>query len=213
MQAILLLTISLLVLAFLLRPASAYYLTIDAHAEECFFDRVTSGTKMGLTFEVIDGGFYDIDVKISGPDGKNIHQEERASSGKFTFAAHMDGVYTYCFGNKMSTMTPKAVMFSMDVGEAPKPGADGAVGGAGSGPEDSSHNKLEEMIKELSASLTGVKHEQEYMAVRDRIHRSINESTNSRVVLWAFFEALVLVAMTLGQVYYLKRFFEVRRVV
>ena len=58
-----------------------------------------------------------------------------------------------------------------------------------------------------------VKHEQDYMNVRDKIHRVINESTNSRVVMWLFFEALVLVAMTLGQVYYLKRFFEVRRVV
>ena len=51
------------------------------------------------------------------------------------------------------------------------------------------------------------------MSVRDRIHRAVNENTNSRVVMWSFFEALVLVAMTLGQVYYLKRFFEVRRVV
>lgn len=142
-----------------------------------------------------------------GPDGKVIHQEERASSGKYTFAAHMDGSYNYCFGNKMSTMTPKVVMFSMDIGEAPKPHESGGDTGT------DSHNKLEEQIKELSSALTAVKHEQEYMAVRDRIHRSINESTNSRVVLWAFFEALVLVAMTLGQVYYLKRFFEVRRVV
>lgn len=122
----------------------------------------------------------------------------------------MDGVYTYCFGNKMSTMTPKAVMFSMDVGEPPGKAAEHHAG-AEAGKED--HNKLEEQIKELSAALTAVKHEQEYMSVRDRIHRSINESTNSRVVLWAFFEALVLVAMTLGQVFYLKRFFEVRRVV
>ena len=33
------------------------------------------------------------------------------------------------------------------------------------------------------------------------------------MVMWAVFEALILVAMTMGQVYYLKRFFEVRRVV
>ena len=42
---------------------------------------------------------------------------------------------------------------------------------------------------------------------------SVNDSTNSRVVMWSAFEALVLLAMTLGQVYYLKRFFEVRRVI
>ena len=45
---------------------SAYFLVIDAHAEDCFFDRVSSGTKMGLTFEVVDGGFLDIDVMIKG---------------------------------------------------------------------------------------------------------------------------------------------------
>lgn len=190
----------------LVQKSMAYFITVDAHAEECFFDKVKMGTKMGLMFEVAEGGFLDIDVRIEGPDGKVVHQGERESNGKYTFAAHMDGVYKYCFSNQMSTMTPKIVMFSMDVGESPNDNTN--VDG-----DEPSHNKLEDMIKELSTALTGVKHEQEYMSVRDRIHRAINENTNSRVVMWSFFEALVLVAMTLGQVYYLKRFFEVRRVV
>ena len=41
-----------------------YFMNIDAHAEECFFDKVTSGTKMSLMFEVAEGGFLDIDVKV-----------------------------------------------------------------------------------------------------------------------------------------------------
>lgn len=98
---------------------------------------------IGLTFEIAEGGFLDIDVRIVGPDGRTIYQGERETSGKYTFAAHNTGVYTYCFSNKMSTMTPKVVMFNMAVGEAPK--ADGGEKGEGENAD-----KLEDMIKELS---------------------------------------------------------------
>ena len=45
-------------------------LQVDAHAEECFFDKVTAGSKLGLMFQVAEGGFLDIDVRIEGPDGR-----------------------------------------------------------------------------------------------------------------------------------------------
>lgn len=136
-----------------------------------------------------------------------VHQSEKESSGKYTFAAHSSGKFTVCFNNEKSSVTPKIIMFSLDVGE-PLQRAPGAPG-----EDEANHTKLEDMIRELSGTLTSVKHEQEYMHIRDKIHRAVNESTNSRVVLWSTFEAIVLVVMTIGQVYYLKRFFEVKRVV
>ena len=54
----------LLSLLLVLPAVRGYFVSVDAHAEECFFDRVSSGMKMGLTFEVVEGGFLDIDVKV-----------------------------------------------------------------------------------------------------------------------------------------------------
>lgn len=51
-------------LAVLSATASGYFVSIDAHAEECFNERANSGTKMGLMFEVAEGGFLDIDVEV-----------------------------------------------------------------------------------------------------------------------------------------------------
>ncbi|KAF6029868.1 TMED2 [Bugula neritina] len=187
--------------------SNAYFINIDASSEECFFEEVVKDTSLTLTFEVAEGGFLDIDVNVMGPHGESLWSKERESNGKFTIKANADGAYKYCFGNKMSSMTPKMVMFTMETGEKhvilEDEGKDG----------DESHNKLAQAVRSLSEALLGVKHEQEFMEVRERVHRSINDNTNSRVVLWAFFEALVLVAMVLGQIYYLKRFFEVRRVI
>lgn len=59
-----LLTLSI-VCCLLIKNASSYYILVDAHSEECFFERLTPGTKLLLTFEVIEGGFLDIDVKVN----------------------------------------------------------------------------------------------------------------------------------------------------
>merc|ERR1712096_595276 len=113
--------------------ANAYFITVDAHADECFYEDAKSGTKLGLTFEVAEGGFLDIDVSVTGPDG----------------------IYKFCFSNQMSTMTPKIVMFSIEAGAETK--KEDKVDA------EKHKNKLEDMIQDLSLAMTAVKHEQEYM--------------------------------------------------
>lgn len=50
----------------------------------------------------------------------------------------------------------------MEIGEAPK----GTIGAVNEG--EAGHTKLEDMIKELSGTLTSIKHEQDYMHVRSK---------------------------------------------
>lgn len=51
--------------------AAGFAVNIDAHDEECFFEDTKTGTKLGLTFQVAEGGFLDIDVTVR-------HSRERA---------------------------------------------------------------------------------------------------------------------------------------
>merc|ERR1712107_488764 len=60
-----------------IRYTHSYYITVDARDEQCFFDKVKTGTKLVLIFEVVEGGALDIDVRIEGPDGKDIHSRTR----------------------------------------------------------------------------------------------------------------------------------------
>ena len=53
-----------LVLASVAVCARAFGVNIDAHEEACFQESVTAGTKLGLTFQVAEGGFLDIDVQV-----------------------------------------------------------------------------------------------------------------------------------------------------
>jgi len=186
---------------------NGFAVTVDAHEETCFYEDVTAGTKLGVLFQVAEGGFLDIDLTITGPDTKIIYSGSRETDGKYTFSAHMDGKYSFCFGNKMSTVTPKLVVFTITISGQDQIVVQDDTEGA------DPHDKFHTLTNELAEAIVSIKREQDYMIVRERTHRQINDSTNSAVIYWSFFEALVLVIMSIGQVYYLHRFFETRTVV
>ena len=47
-----------------LKNSFGYFITVDAYGKECFFENAAKGSKLGLTFEVTQGGFLDIDIEV-----------------------------------------------------------------------------------------------------------------------------------------------------
>jgi len=166
------------------------------------------GTKLGFTFEVIEGGFYDVDIKIKDPQDVILHQDERSSHGKFTIEANLDGPYQFCFSNTKSSHTPKVIIFDIDKsGGKTKPSQ--TVDDKDK--EDSEATRILDMIGDLTIATINARHDVHYLSARDKVHRRVNEKTNKTIVWWSGLEFLLLLAVTLGQVWYLRRFFEIRR--
>ena len=119
------------------------------------------------------------------------------SGGNSEFEAKLDGRYTYCFSNENWNAAHKEVLFN--------------VHGVVFVPEDPNNSDpLEKGVKTLGELLNAVKDEQEYIVVREMVHRNTAESTNSRVKWWSIFQLGVVGGNGVFQVWYLKRFFEVR---
>lgn len=188
------------------KPSHSYMINIDAgHENECFHERVPIGVKLGFSFEVIDGGFYDVDIQIKDPSGTIVHQDERSSHGKITIEANIEGPYSFCFSNSRSSQSPKMIIFDIDRSDSISKSKDSE------GDKDDETNKIVGMVESLLLATISSRHDVRYLTARDRVHRKINEATNSRIVWWSGIEFLLLLSVTLGQVWYLKRFFEIRR--
>ena len=219
-NSLVLMTVSLL-FTQLFSLTQAYLITVDAGIEnECFHERVPIGTKLGFSFEVVEGGFFDIDIEIKDPANVILHQDERSSSGKFTIEATMEGPYQFCFSNKRSSLAPKVMIFDIDTAlpgtrtdttTAPGGQAGDSKDAKSDTADDSETSKLFKMVDQLMMSTITARHDVRYLTVRDRVHRKINEKTNRTIVWWSGIEFILLLSVTVGQVLYLKRFFEIRR--
>ncbi|KAH0284333.1 hypothetical protein M436DRAFT_64846 [Aureobasidium namibiae CBS 147.97] len=202
----------MLVLAFLYAAlcglfavSSAHNIQLKAHSRECFHEELHSDDRMTVTFQVGDrefggSGNLDIDFWIQNPANAYQVHERSVSSGDHSFTAHMDGRYLYCFSNEHWSANTKEVSFN--------------VHGIVYVPEsEAPQDPLEKEVRILGEMLAQVKDEQGYIVVRERTHRNTAESTNARVKWWSIFQLGVLIGEGIFQVWWLKRFFEVKHVV
>ncbi|KAF8915816.1 emp24/gp25L/p24 family/GOLD-domain-containing protein [Mucidula mucida] len=179
--------------------ANAHMIDVLAGRKECFFEDLHKQDKMTVTYQVGGGGHLDIDFWLSDPTSKVLGKQVKQSTGTLSVTADKDGRYEYCFSNQMSAIADKIVSFN--------------VHGVIYVGDDDVVAPIEREIRSLASGLTSVKDEQEYIVVRERTHRNTAESTNSRVKWWSIVQAVVLFSVVAWQVYYLKSFFEVKRVI
>jgi hypothetical protein len=185
---------------------AAHNVQLKAYQRECFHEMLHKDDKMTVTFQTGDrehggSGNLEIDFWIQDPTGNYQVHERGVSNGDHSFVAHADGKYVYCFNNEhWGSTNTKEVSFN--------------VHGIVYVPEsEAPQDPLEKEVRTLSELIAQVKDEQGYIVVRERTHRNTAESTNARVKWWSLFQIIILFGEGIFQVWWIKRFFEVKRVV
>ncbi|CAB4002011.1 transmembrane emp24 domain-containing 2 isoform X2 [Paramuricea clavata] len=189
------------------RISWSFFTSIEPYEEQCYHENVKKGQVWGFLYEVSEGGFLDIDAKLTTPDGQLMYNEEKKTDDSYFFTAEHDGKYVFCLANQKSSLVPKLVYFMFDFLNDEKRYQE----------NDEGHNKtaseVDKVVGELSIELLKLRRTQVKQNVRMETHFKINLHTNQIVSWWSFFEFVLIIGMALGQVYYIKRFFEVRRVI
>ncbi|KAG0031435.1 p24 complex component [Podila clonocystis] len=195
--------------AIALHAVEAFNVIVPAGDQRCFFEVLEVGDNLRVSFQVAEGGHLDVDFSVSlavksvltNPNKVLVEDTRKSSSDTYNHETKLAGKHVYCFSNSFSTVTEKQVAFNIQVIKPHK--------------EEDTQKKdlLEVEIRDLAIGIEDIKNEQEYTIARERTHRDTAESTNSRVVWWSLFQSAILFIVCVFQITYLKRFFEVKRVV
>jgi len=80
------------------------------------------------------------------------------------------------------------------------------------GEKNSMTSQLISSMSQLLDQLEDISDHQTYMRARESTHRELSENIFARVFRWTLLEGIVLLFVAGGQVMYLRKFFEKKRV-
>lgn len=161
-----------------------------------------------IQIQVQQGGDFDIDFVVKGPNGDVILNGERERQGDYVFTGNSYGEYTFCFSNEMSTFVEKLVDFEITIENEIRP--DFKLDSSGK-EQPAKVTEMEETLYRLGNGITNIARTQKYFRSRENRNSATVASTKGRIAWFAFLESMAIVAMAACQVFIVKNFFNTKR--
>ncbi|KAK0529159.1 hypothetical protein OC834_002452 [Tilletia horrida] len=207
LAALLLLAASLLcALTSLPTRASAAALTtiVQPHEKVCYHAWVDKeGEKVGFYFAV-QSASPEVDYYIEGPHGKHILGGIRERQLDIIFTGNDVGEYSFCFENDQTYFQEKMIDFDITVESEPR--LELPISKAKELAEHSA--PLQEGIMNIDAKLNSIHRTQRYFHTRENRNYNTVVSTQSRIFWYSVIESLVIIAISVAQVYVVRHLFE-----
>jgi|LauGreSuBDMM15SN_2_FD.fasta_scaffold167798_2 hypothetical protein len=200
----------LLLLVQLASRAHSYSIEVESGDTHCFIVNAAAGIPCSGSFEVITPDPEPVVVRVTGPKNKLHFEskykgddlgEQNLSEGSFQFDADADGDYKMCISNGDRETGGDGVLRTVAFN----------FRAVANGQKDYEYAGLDSELAALRLGLDSLRDHQSYMNQRENVHKMTLESINTKVLCWTILEAVILIAMTVWQIYYISSFFETKR--
>ncbi|ETN03685.1 hypothetical protein PPTG_15905 [Phytophthora nicotianae INRA-310] len=185
----------------------AMHVTIPSGASECFSVEAESFKHgISLNYEVLRGVADELETELT--DGKDqVVYARKGTSGRYMSPIGEGGMHSVCFKNERSPVGDVVIGFSFHADDPSHEVLSNA-----DATKIKQVQELEDIVYELSVNLDTVKDTQAFMKAITNHHNQLIMSTHNRVMWWTLVEMIVLTAVSMAQISFLRRTLEVRRI-
>lgn len=198
------------VIVGLFMPAAALRFRLASGEHQCLREEIHKNVVVTGEYEFSEAVGSSASVHVTDTRGHTLYKRENFSDtrGKFAFTADEYDIFEICITNHApSNQQPleREVSLSMKHGVEAKNYDDLA--------KAEKLKPLEIELRRLEDLSDSIVNDFAYMRKREEQMRSTNESTNDRVLYLSIFSMLVLFALALWQVLYLRRYFKAKKLI
>eukprot|EP01024_Parvocaulis_polyphysoides_P041829 TRINITY_DN3837_c0_g3_i2.p1 TRINITY_DN3837_c0_g3~~TRINITY_DN3837_c0_g3_i2.p1 ORF type:complete len:237 (-),score=29.64 TRINITY_DN3837_c0_g3_i2:196-828(-) len=172
---------------------------------KCIMEEINENVLVVGDYKAFDKNNYNlpvnIDVKVDNPKGYPLYNQKNQAEGQYVFTTEMSGDFKACFSVKTLTIAQNTrIRLDWKTGVAAKDW-DTIAKKENLNAMATELRKLEEIVKEIHNEMLELRKREEEM-------RTMNEATNSRVAYYSGLSVLICVALAGWQLWYLKKFFQ-----
>ena len=193
-------------LFLLIAETSALFYQLPAKRQQCFGVKVSQArSKIVGSFEV-SGVSEGLRATLVEPTTSKAVWTSAEASGSLDVDSPIQGVYRLCFDSTVSR--PQVLSFDVRVKHDYDFDSD-----AGDIATKAHTDKVADLVSRLWQRVVDIEEQQHHGITRGEVHRMTADSTSERVAWWTLTKIVVLAVCSLSHVFYVRSFFEVKRIV
>ncbi|XP_020238880.1 transmembrane emp24 domain-containing protein p24delta4 [Cajanus cajan] len=207
-QMTLLLLLCFTALFYVLPLAEAVWLTIPTSGAKCVSEEIQTNVVVLADYYVITGHdphHHTVSVKVTSPYGNSLHHNENATQGQFAFTTVESGSYVACFEMEGKPQEEASVSLEWKTGISAKDWESVA--------KKEKIEGVELELRKLEGAVGAIHGYLIYLKDKEAKMREISERTNGRVAWFSIMSLSVCILVSVLQVWYLKRFFQKKKLI